>query len=389
MLFIVLFSTVLVFPVGKGAKTYASVTEGKFVGVDVSSYNGTIDWSVAKANGVEFAIIRIGYGSDYYNQDDSKAQYNMTQCERYNIPYGVYIYSYALTTAEVDSEIRHTLRMISGHTPSLGIWFDMEDADYYKANHGLNPYSNGGTLTAFCTRYMQGIKNAGYPLVGVYANTDYFTNVLNYNTIKANGLVWLAHWRIAAPPSQFPCAMWQYTEQGRVTGLSGNFDMNMIFEGSPLYTIVAGKIPVTIASYYRPSNAVKMYGDIDGDGAVTLADLNLMKDHITGRLVLKNDAFLLADINQDGKISLADLKVVKQAILGIVEIDETDSTDTTAAGSVGQEIDPDEDGTAEETLIPETAGTEDDMAAAESGEMTEETNDPSDEAGSEPEPQEP
>ena len=62
--------------------------------------------------------------------------------------------------------------------------------------------------------------------------------------------------------------------------------------------------------------------------------------------------------------------------------------DTTAAGSVGQEIDPDEDGTAGETLLPETAGTEED-AAAESGEMTEETNDPSDEAGSEPEPQEP
>ena len=355
LLFTVLFSAVLFVPAGKANKTAAATSDGKFIGVDVSSHNGTIDWSVAKANGVDFAIIRIGYGSDYSSQDDSTAKYNMAQCEKYKIPYGVYIYSYALTYADVDSEVNHTLRMISGYTPTLGIWFDMEDADNYKANHSLNPYSNGSTLTAFCTRYMQGIKNAGYSLVGVYANTDYFTNVLNYNTIKSNGLVWLAHWRIASPPSQFPCAMWQYTEQGRITGLSGNFDMNMIFEGSVLYDIIAGTNAPKIETFYRPSNAALMYGDVNGDNLVTYADLALMKKHITGQLILKGDAFLLADINQDGKISLADLKIVKQAILGIVDIESTDSTEAESTGTSALPEEPDTEALEEDlnTEIPE------------------------------------
>ncbi|MBQ1284971.1 MAG: hypothetical protein IIY19_00835, partial [Lachnospiraceae bacterium] len=175
-------------------ETRAIDSQGRAVGVDVSAYNGTIDWNKAKANGVDFAIIRIGWGDDGYpNQDDSYAITNMNGCEAAGIPYGVYIYSYAVTEKEVDSEVAHTIRMIQGHNPVLGIWFDMEDADGYKQYRmGFNPYTHGEELTNFCLKYMNAIKAYGYENVGVYANRDYFVNVLDYSQISSNGLIWLA-----------------------------------------------------------------------------------------------------------------------------------------------------------------------------------------------------
>ena len=125
-------------------------SRGRCLGVDVSSYNGVIDWNKAKASGIDFAIIRIGFGDDDTKQDDARAIANMNGCEAADVPYGVYIYSYAISEGEVDSEIAHTLRMINGHYPALGVWFDMEDADGYKSRHNYNPYTyhiyNNNTL---------------------------------------------------------------------------------------------------------------------------------------------------------------------------------------------------------------------------------------------------
>ena len=148
-------------PAGNARFAYATAEEGKSVGVDVSAYNGKINWAKAKSEGIEFAIIRIGWGDDLKNQDDDMAAYNMQQCEKYGIPYGVYIYSYALSKREVDSEVEHTIRMIKGHDPQLGIWFDMEDADAYKYNNDFNPYTHGKQLTNFCLRFLRKMKEKG------------------------------------------------------------------------------------------------------------------------------------------------------------------------------------------------------------------------------------
>ena len=81
----------------------------------------------------------------------------------------------------------------------------MEDADRYKINNGLNPINNGALLTQMCINYVNSIKFQGYPLVGTYTNTDYFTNILNYSQIASVGEIWLAHWNVSSPPSNFPC----------------------------------------------------------------------------------------------------------------------------------------------------------------------------------------
>lgn len=178
--------------------------------IDVSGHDGLIDWDSAKEH-IEGVIIRIGYGNDYAYQDDKQAIQNMDECERLGIPYGVYIYSYAMTMQETESEISHTLRMLKGRNPVRGVWFDMEDADEYKKNHGMDVYSKEDRtlLTDICIRFIEEMHSRGY-ITGVYANYDYYKNVLDTNRLSmTEGFnMWLAHWDVEEP--DMDCMMWQF-----------------------------------------------------------------------------------------------------------------------------------------------------------------------------------
>lgn len=178
--------------------------------IDVSGHDGLIDWDSAKEH-IEGVIIRIGYGDDYAYQDDKQAVQNMDECERLGIPYGVYIYSYAMTMQETESEISHTLRMLKGRNPVRGVWFDMEDADEYKKNHGMDVYSEEDRtlLTDICIRFIEEMHSRGY-ITGVYANYDYYKNVLDTNRLyMTEGFnMWLAHWDVEEP--DMDCMMWQF-----------------------------------------------------------------------------------------------------------------------------------------------------------------------------------
>ncbi|MBR3309356.1 MAG: hypothetical protein IKG00_05600 [Lachnospiraceae bacterium] len=375
LVFAVLLSAIVAFPLGGVKKAYATAAAGKCLGVDVSDHNGWIDWAKAKAGGVEFAIIRIGWGDDLTNQDDGKAQYNMQQCEKYGIPYGVYIYSYAISTAEVDSEIAHTVRMIQGHNPTLGIWFDMEDADSYKARHNFNPYTHGSQLTDFCLRYLRGMKAKGYARVGVYANPDYFYNVLNYNKIKAEGMIWLAHWGVSSPG--FDCAMWQYSSDGTIAGGSGRFDMNWVFSGSPLFKLITGASAATtpIKDYERTNGSeLEIRGDVDGDGKIDVKDLANIQKAILKKINIKGIAFTCADVNGDGTISVIDLAKVQKHILGKIDLIEEQKP-----------VEPEDPVTPDEPAVPtsddQSSGQSDNNAAdlnteASAGEDTEVTLQP-------------
>lgn len=199
--------------------------------IDVSSYNGFIQWDNMK-NYIEGTIIRIGYGNDIQSQDDAAAIRNMNECERLGIPYGVYLYSYALDYYDAASETAHALRVLKGRSPELGVWFDMEDADGYKRNHGLVPEQNGELLTDFCIEFMQIVKDAGYT-TGVYANYSYFTNVLNDGKLMSfEGFNrWLAHWGIDEP--SMDCLLWQCTSDAVIDGSSARTDFNYYYGELP------------------------------------------------------------------------------------------------------------------------------------------------------------
>lgn len=198
-------------------------------GIDISSNNGGIDWETVKAVGVEFAIIRIGYGSDIESQDDTQAIRNMQECDRLGIPYGVYLYSYALNIDDAISEVKHALRMVTGHDPKLGIWFDMEDADGYKEKHGVDVYNSRELLTNICRTFCSMVQEAGYK-TGVYANKNYWDNVLLADQLTEYP-VWLAHWGITEP--SMPCLMWQYTSDGEIAGSSPRTDINEYYGELP------------------------------------------------------------------------------------------------------------------------------------------------------------
>ena len=188
-------------------------------GIDVSKYQGTIQWDKVKPN-IDFAILRCGFGSDIARQDDVCFERNVAECERLNIPFAVYLYSYATTEQKIDSEIAHTLRLIGSHKPFC-VYFDMEDNSTTKLGKAK--------LTAFAKRFCEGIKAKGFK-VGVYANENWCKNYLDVAELHKLGYsIWCAKYSSAKPNIAAPYDIWQYSSKGRVDGINGNVDMNYMY----------------------------------------------------------------------------------------------------------------------------------------------------------------
>lgn len=198
-------------------------TKSAIAGVDVSRHNGTVNWEKVKALGVDFAIIRCGWGKDVTSQDDSQYKRNISECERLGIPYGVYIYSYALNTANAESEAEHTIRLLGKHKPQYGVWFDMEDADAYKEKNGM---PKNKELVDICVTFCEKLIKAGYE-TGIYASLSWFNNQLNSSRLDKYEK-WIAHWADNCGYKN-PFKMWQYTDVGKVEGITGNVDLNIIY----------------------------------------------------------------------------------------------------------------------------------------------------------------
>lgn len=201
--------------------TQSSITQENITrkGIDVSEHNGDINWDKIKAAGIDFVILRCGYGQDQTSQDDKKWLRNVEACERLEIPYGVYIYSYATNTTKASSEADHVLRLIQGHKLSYPVYFDMEDTS-----------TENSDLTAIAKTFCNKIQNAGYP-VGVYASLSWWNSKLT-DTCFGNWYRWIASWSASKCNYNGDFALWQYSENGAVSGISGNVDMNYLM-GSP------------------------------------------------------------------------------------------------------------------------------------------------------------
>ena len=196
--------------------TQANITRK---GIDVSEHNGTINWEKVKASGVEFVILRCGYGTNMTKQDDKQWLRNVQECERLGIPYGVYIYSYATNTERASSEADHVLRLIKGHKLSYPVYFDMEDQS-----------TENSDLASIAQTFCNKIRNAGYP-VGVYASLSWWNYKLT-DSCFSNWYRWIASWSASKCNYNGQFALWQYLDRGTVSGISGNVDMNYLI-GTP------------------------------------------------------------------------------------------------------------------------------------------------------------
>ena len=149
-------------------------------GIDISKWNGDIDLAPYKG---QFVIIRAGFGMENI---DEKAAQNMDECERLGIPYGIYWYSYAISPAQAKAEAEFCLKSIKCRNIKVGVWFDMEDADGYKAKRGS---LNQQLITDICNAFCEHIELAGY-YTGIYSTKAWFETYINCPKYDK----WVASW---------------------------------------------------------------------------------------------------------------------------------------------------------------------------------------------------
>ena len=197
-------------------------------GIDVSEHQGRIDWDAVKASGIDFAILRVGFGAPSFGgRVDYQFNRNISECERLGIPYGVYVYSYAFDNQQAADEASMVIDCLSGHNPRLPVYYDLEDKTIIADGRQSGIASRAQT---FCNK----ISSAGYK-PGIYANLNWFNNILTDPVFESGS--W-DHW-IAQYNSQChytgSYSFWQYTSRGKVSGISGNVDLNYAYVDVSLY----------------------------------------------------------------------------------------------------------------------------------------------------------
>lgn len=198
-------------------------------GVDLSSSNGDVNFAALKSAGVQFVLIRCGYGDNIASQDDAQFFANVRKARAAGMPYGVYLYSYALNTAQAKSEAAHALRLLRQvDKPAYGVWFDMEDADDYKAKHGM---PSNDTLVKICEAFCVELEAQGY-YTGIYAALSWLNNPLNDKRLDKYDK-WVAQWNRTCDYAK-PYGIWQYTDCFTINGR--NYDGNWAYKNYPELT---------------------------------------------------------------------------------------------------------------------------------------------------------
>lgn len=195
-------------------------------GIDVSVYQGTVNWEKVKADGIDFAIIRVGgrgYGSEGKIYDDRLFRQNIEGALAAGIPVGVYFFSQAITVEEAREEARYTLDQIQGYDITYPVVFDWEIIGGNTARtHGLST----NTLTSAAIAFCEMVEDAGYqPMI-------YFNSQCGYMKFDLSKLTSYPFWFAQYPTTNYPnfyyhFDMWQYTDSGTVDGISGRVDLNL------------------------------------------------------------------------------------------------------------------------------------------------------------------
>ena len=193
-------------------------------GIDVSVFQGEIDWEAVKADGVDFAIIRLGYrgSSDGHLYLDKCFKKNIKGAKKAGLDIGVYFFSQATTPEEAIEEARFVLKKIRGKGVNYPIAFDMEPIDGTERAADLTVKEKTEIADAFC----QVIKRNGYTPV-IYGNPQWLYGHIDLSYLTEYD-TWLAHYAHTTHYEQ-PFKMWQYTDSGNVAGIDGAVDMNLYF----------------------------------------------------------------------------------------------------------------------------------------------------------------
>ena len=189
-------------------------------GIDVSEFQGNIDWNKVKADGIEFAILKLGNIYDYdANYKDSKFETNYKNARAQGIKIGAYIYNYCNTVDTLKEGLKWAIEKLDGKKFDMPIYLDMEDKDIQG--------ETVETLTNQCNEFAKYVKSKGYQ-AGVYANVNWLKNELDPGKFDADISVWVAqYYKECQYTGEYD--IWQYTSSGKVDGVSGNCDMNYLY----------------------------------------------------------------------------------------------------------------------------------------------------------------
>jgi len=209
-----------------GYYTYSDDKYESILGIDVSKFQGKIDWKKVKESGIEFAIIRLGfrgYGDEGNIVLDSSFEENAKQAEKAGIKIGIYFFSQAITEAEAIEEANYVLDKIKDKNITYPVCFDLEKIKYDTARtDNLTSEQITKMTLAFCRQ----IENAGYTPI-VYGNAKTFTTRMQLEELN-NYQKWYADYQ-KTPLYPYEFSFWQYTETGNVKGINGNVDINLQF----------------------------------------------------------------------------------------------------------------------------------------------------------------
>lgn len=209
-------------------------------GIDVSKWNEEIDWKKVEeatkssarmgapfersesGTGIEFAMIREGYGRNNPNQVDKNFHTNIKNALDSGIHCGVYHYSYAVDVQDAINEANFCLENIKGYSLEYPVAFDIEDKSMKKLGKR--------TLTDICKAFCDTIEQHGY-YAAIYTNVNWLENYLYKDELLPKYDLWLAEWNKDKP--SYSCGLWQFSNKGCVYGINGDVDMNLSYKNYP------------------------------------------------------------------------------------------------------------------------------------------------------------
>lgn len=187
-------------------------------GIDVSQFQGVIDWQAVKDSGIDFAIIRAGYGKEL-NQVDPYFYRNIEGAQAVGIDVGIYWYSYADDTATARREAEVCYEIIKNYSLDYPVYFDIEESKH--ANMTIAQTS--AIVDTFCTE----MENRGY-FVGVYSYANFLQSHV-YRSVLEKYDIWVAQYSENLTAYNGHYSMWQYSSTGQVNGIGGNVDVNYCY----------------------------------------------------------------------------------------------------------------------------------------------------------------
>ncbi|NBJ92269.1 GH25 family lysozyme [Parablautia muri] len=195
------------------------------MGIDVSKWNGNIDWNAVKNSGVSYVIIRCGYRGSSTGAliEDPMFRSNIQGASKAGLKVGVYFFTQAVNEVEAVEEASMVLGLIKGYGLSYPVFLDVE------ASNGRADGISTATRTAVCKAFCQTIQNSGYK-AGIYANKTWLNSHIDAPSLTGYK-IWLAQYAATPSYNRTRYDMWQYSSKGSVTGIKGNVDMNISYMG--------------------------------------------------------------------------------------------------------------------------------------------------------------